>query len=176
MKTAVLGWGSLIPHPRDLSLKSGWNTGGPELEIEFSRISTDGRLTLVIDPMHGSKVKTLYAESGKDVLAEAVENLRLREGTTVDRIGVCSKGVKSPGMPTPICDWLARSRFEAVIWTNLETNYKQRRSKDFSVEDAYDYLESLSPAGKANARNYINETPKQTNTKLREYLTHKGWL
>ncbi len=176
MKIAVLGWGSLIPHPRNLSLNGGWSTDGPELEIEFSRISTDGRLTLVIDPKHGSKVKTLYAESGKNLLPDAVENLRSREDTTTDKIGTCVKGPRSPGVPDQIYDWLHGSSFEAVIWTNLESNYKQKRGKDFSVQDAFDYLDGLSSAKKENARNYIAEAPKQTKTELREYLAKKRWV
>jgi hypothetical protein len=176
MKIAILGWGSLIPHPRNLSLNGGWSTDGPELEIEFSRISDDGRLTLVIDPRHGSTVKTLYAESGKTLLQEAVENLRSREKTTTDKIGTCVKGPRSPGVPDHIYDWLHGSSFDAVIWTNLESNYKQKLAKDFCVQGAFDYLDGLSPAEKMNARNYIVEAPKETKTELREYLAKKGWL
>ena len=49
MKIAVLGWGSLIWNKGNLRLTTNWTDGGPILPIEFSRISDDGRLTLVID-------------------------------------------------------------------------------------------------------------------------------
>lgn len=53
MKIAILGWGSLIWDKRNLRLAGEWQVGGPVLPIEFSRVSGYGRLTLVIDPLHG---------------------------------------------------------------------------------------------------------------------------
>jgi hypothetical protein len=53
MKVLVLAWGSLVWDPGALRLASNWMEGGPVLPIEFSRISDDGRLTLVIDERHG---------------------------------------------------------------------------------------------------------------------------
>jgi hypothetical protein len=48
MKIAVLGWGSLIWQPRELRISLPiWKTDGPELPVEFARVSMDGRLTLV---------------------------------------------------------------------------------------------------------------------------------
>jgi len=45
-KIIVLGWGSLIWDPRELKIKnSEWQKDGPNLPIEFARISQDGRLT-----------------------------------------------------------------------------------------------------------------------------------
>ena len=63
MKIAVLGWGSLIWNKGKLRLTTNWTDGGPVLPIEFSRISDDGRLTLVIDERHGVDVPTRYAFS-----------------------------------------------------------------------------------------------------------------
>ena len=48
MKIAILGWGSLVWNPRNLSIiNSAWHPDGVLLPIEFARISRDGRLTLV---------------------------------------------------------------------------------------------------------------------------------
>ena len=79
MKTAILGWGSLIWQPKDLKFDTniGWKENGPILPIEFARISKDGRLTLVITP-NGTDVKTLYAVSSFDNLELAVLNLKKR--------------------------------------------------------------------------------------------------
>lgn len=49
-KIAILAWGSLYWDKRTLAIQSEWNEDGPTLPIAFSRISKDGRLTLVIDP------------------------------------------------------------------------------------------------------------------------------
>ncbi|HOW68396.1 MAG TPA: hypothetical protein P5055_13320 [Candidatus Paceibacterota bacterium] len=59
MSIAILGWGSLIWNPRDLPITGDWQGDGPVLPIEFTRISDNGRLTLVIDERHGVDVPTL---------------------------------------------------------------------------------------------------------------------
>jgi hypothetical protein len=48
MKIAIVGWGSLIWDPRDLHLATAI------LPIEFSRISDNGRLTLVVDERYAA--------------------------------------------------------------------------------------------------------------------------
>ena len=64
MKIAVIGWGSLIWSKRDLEIEGDWIIGGgPVLPLEFSRVSKDGRLTLVIDHTNGVAVTTSYAIS-----------------------------------------------------------------------------------------------------------------
>lgn len=37
---AIIGWGSLVWDPRDLPIESPWHDDGPELPIEFARISS----------------------------------------------------------------------------------------------------------------------------------------
>jgi hypothetical protein len=67
MKIAILGWGSLVWDPASLKEHlegdGEFIQGGPKLPIEFSRISKDGRLTLVIDEHHGTPVPTRVATS-----------------------------------------------------------------------------------------------------------------
>jgi hypothetical protein len=88
MKIAILGWGSLVWDPRALRLTGHWMEGGPALPIEFSRISDNGRLTLVIDEAHGVDVPTRYARSALSDLDEAIVDLQKREGSSVrNRIG-----------------------------------------------------------------------------------------
>jgi hypothetical protein len=53
MRIAVLGWGSLIGDPGDMALADRFEPNGPQLPLEFSRISNNGRLTLVIDETAG---------------------------------------------------------------------------------------------------------------------------
>ena len=78
MKIAILAWGSLYYEPRNLAFTGEWFFDGVELPIEFAKISRGNRLTLVIKP-NWSNIKTLYAISSLDNLAEARENLRERE-------------------------------------------------------------------------------------------------
>lgn len=65
MRIAILGWGSLIWNPNGLPIRGDWQRGGPVLPIEFSRISSDERLTLVIDEQNGINVTTRYALSAR---------------------------------------------------------------------------------------------------------------
>ncbi len=182
MKIAILGWGSLILSPRDLSIAGDWQEAGPILEIEFSRISGDGRLTLVIDPVHGSAVTTLYATSTYEQLEDAVCNLMARESTNRSNIGIASRSnsetevVNHPEILPTVQAWLNASSFDAVIWTDLKSNYREKRHANFSADHAYDYLESLPPVCKENARKYIKQAPVQTKTALRQYLEMRGWL
>src|SRR6266446_6494559 len=56
---------------------------------EFSRISWSrgGALTLVIDPDDGSPISVAYCISARSSLADAISDLRHREGTSNKRIG-----------------------------------------------------------------------------------------
>ena len=60
MKIACIGWGSLIWNSGVLKIRNKWYEDGPILPIEFSRISDDGRVTLIIDKS-GTPVRTLWA-------------------------------------------------------------------------------------------------------------------
>ncbi len=73
MEIAVIGWGSLIWCPGSLRIKTKWRSEGPDLPIEFARISSDGRLTLVIHRLAGTA--PLLAISELETLTEARENL-----------------------------------------------------------------------------------------------------
>jgi hypothetical protein len=68
-RIAILGWGSLIWEPRELETIGGWQMGGPVLPIEFSRVSNDGRLTLVVDEKNGVDVPTRYILSSRTDMA-----------------------------------------------------------------------------------------------------------
>src|SRR6266567_7385569 len=118
MKIAILGWGSLIPCPGDLRIQGDWHSNGPVLPVEFSRKSADGRLTLVIDHGRGSDVTTQYAESSHEIIDDAIDNLRRREGTTRENIGICGKNrsrnrSKHPEVLPVINVWLNSSDFDA---------------------------------------------------------------
>ena len=80
MKIAILGWGSLVWDPGSLSQLCGlFEQGGPTLRIEFSRVSEDGRLTLVIDRNNGADVPTRVSISTRSILDDAVTDVWIRE-------------------------------------------------------------------------------------------------
>ena len=181
-RIAILGWGSLIPCPGDLSILGNWHLDGPVLSIEFSRKSADGRLTLVIDAERGSCITTQYAESTHGLIEDAVDNLRRREGTTVQNIGVCSRdsfetrSSNHPEVLPVITEWLNSSTFDVVLWTDLQTNFAVGQDREQFLESAIAYLNRLAEVCRANARDYINRAPAQTATSLRQELQSRGWL
>tara|TARA_R110002124_G_C8732034_1_gene496703 strand:+ start:44 stop:577 length:534 start_codon:yes stop_codon:yes gene_type:complete len=173
MKIAILGWGSLIWNPEILNFdkERNWIETGPILPIEFSRISRNGRLTLVITK-NGSDVQTLYAYSSEITLDNALQNLRKREGTTLKNIGYYIKSSEQffPSdfeFKQNILDWINNNDIDAVIWTNLNENWNDK------TQNRLEYLETLDKERKELTKEYIQNTPEQIKTTLRKQIEDK---
>jgi len=146
------------------------------LKIEFSRISKDGRLTLVIDPMSGVEIQTYYGISARTDLEEAIEDLRLRENTTKPYIGRVVRDPKDEETSDRFCGheevqkWLLNTSFDAAVWTALNPNFLERRHLAFSPESAIAYLQSLSKERRITALNYVRSVPNETSTPARKAI------
>lgn len=173
MKIAILGWGSLIWQPKDLNFdkSKGWKKDGVKLPIEFARISQNGRLTLVITP-NGTEVPTLYAVSKYTTIEEAVLDLAVREGTDKFKdykIGYYNKQ-EDEFCPNDfkykkeIKEWINTTDFNAVIWTNLGENWKEK------TDNRIEHLKSLKEETQSLAEEYIRKTPVQINTAFRKEI------
>jgi hypothetical protein len=173
MKIAILGWGSLIWNPQNLAynIESNWSQNGPFLPIEYSRISGDGRLTLVISD-DVNEVKTLFAISTFETLDQAILNLAIRENSNISTIGFY---IKNSSQISPnnfkyrynIENWLKQNdNIDAVIWTNLPKNWTSKTT----YQDRIEYLLSLTGNASVKAEEYIRKTPKQINTELRNEI------
>jgi hypothetical protein len=90
-RIAILGWGSLLwdKRPEFDDHHGEWQTDGPALPLEFTRVSTSrgGARTLVIDPVHGTMCPTAYAISKRRNPEDAIADLRCREGTIMRHMG-----------------------------------------------------------------------------------------
>jgi hypothetical protein len=180
MKIAILGWGSLVWNPRKLPLSGDWQRDGPLLPIEFSRISADGRLTLVIDETNGAPVRTLYALSLRAELNQAITDLMEREGiTNRSRIGYCDLHANTtnpdslarhPDACETIRAWAAKRKFDAVIWTALGPRFKPVTQEAFSPAGALRYLDSLPATTRTKALAYIHSAPESTMTAFRRLV------
>jgi hypothetical protein len=180
MKIAVLAWGSLVWDKRSLSIVGDWQPGGPTLPIEFSRISGDGRLTLVVDPQNGVPVTTLFARSEFENLNDAIANLRERENNPpTDRIGYVNllasteRDYSRRHHPTA-CDaikaWSQANDWQAVIWTALVSNFAEKQNQPFTVAAAVAYVANLSGAVKASAMEYLQRAPAEVDTPVRKSI------
>lgn len=179
MRIAVLGWGSLIWDRRDLMLAQTFKPNGPSLPVEFSRVSLDRRLTLVIDEAHGTPCTTHVAASGCLDLDQAIDNLRRREGMpSADGIGFVdtrehTRGdtawERHPRAVLAIEHWALRQGYAAVIWTALTSNFHEpdKAGRPFSVTAALDYLAALNAERLARALQYFRNAPPEIRTPLR---------
>ena len=176
MKIAILAWGSLIWDKRDLEISSEWNKNGFILPIEFARISKDDRLTLVVTEEYGTDIETYWAISKFSKLKEAINNLRKREGTSENNIGFVdlinerSNSRLTKRIIDKMYDWGNSNNLDAVIWTDLRSNFQEKEGVKFTIENAIRYLSSLQGDKKEKAFEYIEKAPELTMTKLRKMI------
>jgi hypothetical protein len=188
MRIVVLAWGSLVWNHGTLTIAAEFEPNGPQLPIEFSRVSGDGRLTLVIDEPIGAACATYAAPSAFDELDRALENLWMREGRegerlppdirehgrvgVVDRISgqTSAKAVeRHPHAVEAINVWVADSGYDAAIWTALGSNFDQpaKAGEPFSIEAAIRYLAAQDAQTLNLALAYIRRAPAEVQTPVR---------
>ena len=188
MKIAILSWGSLIESGirRGLAVTGGWNTGGPMLPIEFSRVSLSGDkagcLTLVIDEQNGANVPTQYAISSNTNLDVALANLRIVENIkpelkyTVGYVNILHDTERKfsrdnqPVSCNTIKEWARINQFDAVIWTSLRPNFEKVTTFSFSIEAAIQYVSHLPEPIMTKVFEYIRNAPREVITPLRRAL------
>jgi len=153
--------------------------------IEFARISQDGRLTLVIHAGSDDQ-QTCWALSEFATLEEARRNLRMRENSRLSDIhwirrwgGAIAGVTKDVG--GRINKWMeSRKQVEAVAWTGLPSNWKEKRGRAFAPDDAVAYLlelESHQRVGETynQARRYVTHAPPLIDTPVRRAMRERGW-
>ncbi len=143
-----MAWGSLFWNPETLPVKK-WNHSLLQLPLEFSRISDQGkgRLTLVIDDKHGSVNRVWYAISEINDVNKSIQKLREREKTTISNIAYINlkKNMRRiTNTPKHVADriekWARQAGIDAVIWTDLKSNWRDIMNSEYNVRDAYKYF------------------------------------
>lgn len=181
MKIAVLGWGSLIWEPGDLTVVDGkWHKGGPQLPIELSRLS-EGRqhFTYVIDERHKRRVPTRYAISERDNLEDAIAELACREGCKATSIGFVLADEAAPhrarhGVPwQDIHKWVRDQKLDAAIWTDLKYKFDGKWDLDTAVA----FWKTQIPKERLpDAAKYASSAPPEVDTDLRRRLVAEGLI
>ena len=186
MKTAIIAWGSVVWKPGDLPFNdhdNEWHKDGPELPLEFSRISKDARLTLVLETSIGTTLPTLHRKSSRCCLMDTAADLREREGTVFKHIGYVttdgktSSATKYPDQPDvfdAVKGWLSKVKnYDAAVWTALPQNFADQLGKSFNNELASEYLCKLPKAVSTHAFDYIKRSPEQIKTAFRLFMLEK---
>lgn len=175
MKIGILAWGSLIWDPRNLKTTGEWFYDGPLLPIEFARISSGNRLTLVIKEGFDAVV-TLYAISTYYTLEGARDNLQSREMTpNIDNIGFIDfennkwQVRAANEFILPILHlWNEAKGFDAIIWSDFSPRFTNRLHKPFNLENVISFLKQLPAHENAEALEYIRNAPMQIRTRFRK--------
>jgi hypothetical protein len=185
VRIGILGWGSLLWEggPEFDTWHRPWEFDAPTLKLEFSRISEKSlkALTLVIDIDHGAETAVAWCLSKRATLADAICDLRAREGTTLDNIGrvTVSREAEPSKHTVPedtIVGWARTKNLEAVIWTALESNFQEKTRQPFSVGAVLSHLKTLTPEGKVKAAEYIWRAPEFVKTPVRAALQKEPWF
>jgi len=175
MKIACLGWGSLIWKSGSLPVAGEWQTDGPLLPVEFSRVSDGGELATAIC-MNAPAVPVLWAWLNAETLSVACQALREREGIPEERcdgIGSLLIAGRHTGL---LSRWAAERGIEAVIWTGLPPRSASLEGRLPTVDEAIAWLDSLSGEARQHARDYIDRVPEQIDTPYRRVIKEVlGW-
>lgn len=182
---AIIGFGSLIWDLESLatSVRGGWKMyAGPLVPIEFSLVSKKrlGALALVIDEDHGTPCPTCVIESTHTDLQAAIHELARRERTAEDTIGFFDRsngerravGIHTAGL---FENWIESTTYDAVIWTDGESNFLRTTGSVFSLPAAREYLLSLDVPARREAQRYLRNAPKRVDTPLRQTSLTAGW-
>jgi hypothetical protein len=162
-----------------LTVRGEWHEDGPVLPLEFSKRSSKGRLTLVIDDVNGVPCRSGWWESGLESVTDAIANLADREGTGrigfVDSINGESEGRDSE-VVAKIEAWLSTTNKSAVIWTDLSADFQKKTDRPFSVDNAIAYLQGLIGEERDAALEYLERAPASVQTPLRRRAIAAGLI
>ena len=162
-----LGWGSLIWNPGTIAVDLPWRHDGPEIRVEYARVSKDGRLTLVLGEGFQA-VRALWAPMKVADSSEAAENLRVREGTAKRYIGTWKLGNQSPKNIPGLANWAHAKRATCVVWTALPPKYQGENGRIPTVEEALEHLTNLQGKSRQAAETYVRRTPPRIRTPYRK--------
>lgn len=179
MKIALLGWGSLTWKDKEypfIPLES-WNTDGPLLPIEFSRISQKSEIVTLVINQNAKPVNVLWCIVGSDLDVEILKLIE-REGVSSSKSisHVTANDCTDNSIKRIVQDWIKLKELDAAIWTGLGS---RNSAGDYIIpgaEEIIEYLSTLSCDKVDEAKVYILKAPTQIDTEYRKAIVeHFGW-
>lgn len=150
---------------------------GPKLPVEYGRISSRDRLTLVL-VNNAVPIQTYWACHKENDLQVAKKNLALRENTKEKNIVVVYQAdIEAEGIKGVVASWLGTIKYDAAIYTNLKSNFDTHFGQDFSPELAVAYHRDLEKKEIAVcAKEYFTKSPPQITTVTSNKIVKElGW-
>jgi hypothetical protein len=160
-------------------MNSEWREDGPQLRVEFSRQSDNGRITLVITP-NAANIVTLWCELDAATLDDAVNKLAQREGITAknipSRLGRWpAANANNPALPDGLQNWARDRKIDGVVWTALGPRFDSRYVTPTAAQ-VVGYLRGTEGDVRADCERYIRRAPAQIRTAYRiEIERELGW-
>ncbi len=177
MKIGILAFGSLVWDSGDLNLekdKDGkviW-LDGPNMPIEFCRISKNGRLTLAIDEACGCKNTSFYSIS-QDSLENTVRKLQKREKISDEFLNKsisvvhpfahrANEGARkySKEFLDYLAAWGCIESLDCIVFSSLQRRFKDVTGHPFTPQHAINYLFNLEKHAQKGALDYINRNSR----------------
>lgn len=176
-----LGWGSLCWEPRTLPVEAGdWATDGPELPVEFTRVSRDNRVTLAITPGAPSTSvlwKKLELDALDDAIIALAEREKIQERNIRYSVGFWSAEKRSQHTEATVIEpWALERGIDAVVWTALKPRYEDESGRIPTVDQVIESLDGLKSETREIAERYVRRAPIQISTPYRMAIEERlGW-
>ena len=159
-------------------IRREWFEDGPFAPVEFTRKSSDGRMTLVIDP-RAMPTRLLWAHMFPVELSVAREALRDREciagADWLSRIGSWQHGDTAPVHIPDLPEWAGAHGLDAAVWTALGPRFRGK-NRSPSIDEVIEYLRGLCGPIREHAKQYIERAPRQIDTDFRRQIENAmGW-
>ena len=72
--------------------------------------------------------------------------------------------------------WVRRKKLDAVVWTALRGNFREKTRQPFSVDAVVSYLKTLKSEAKVKAAEYVWRAPDFVKTPVRSVLQREPWF
>lgn len=136
----------------------------------------------MIDTKHGVACTVNWCLSKREKIDDAVADLRCRERTTNENIAFVrlekpSVGAtQHPETEGVIVAWARKKNLDAVVWTALKSNFKEKVNEPFTLDAVVNYFKTLPPEGKVKAAEYVWRSPGFVKTAVRSALQQEPWF